>query len=382
MEGGDFLQNDAYRQAALPVRNRIYRYLYEAKDFCSRQAVANACGISMPTLYQNLSDLMEEGLVRSSGEEQSTGGRKAQGLDIVPDARLSVGIAASEHHLRLIAMDLRLQELAYRVVPFALVEELSKPNSTALVRTLDAFLDENNIDRSKLLGVGLTIPGIISSDRTAIFNAPTMNLKNVQMETLIRGIPYPVYVENDATASGHAECFVRGEKENLAYLSLEYGVGGSVMIAGEPYSGDDVKSGEFGHICIEPGGLLCTCGKHGCLEPYISPRRIDAAFGVSLDEFFRGVEEHNADYEAMLYDMLRHLAIGINNIRMVLDCKVVLGGFLSEYLQPYLHILRQYVLSGNPFLADADFVQLSVVPRHITPIGAGLSFIRDFVAGV
>jgi Transcriptional regulator/sugar kinase len=371
-----------YRQAALPVRNRIYRYLYEAKDFCSRQAVANACGISMPTLYQNLSGLMEEGLVRSSGEEQATGGRKAQGLDIVPDARIAVGIAVSEHHLRLIAMDLRLQELAYRVVPFELVAELSRADSTALARTLESFLDENGIDRQKLLGVGLTIPGIITKDRTAIFNAPTLNLKNVEMETLIHGIPYPVHVENDASASGHAECFVRGEKENLAYLSLEYGVGGAVMIAGEPYIGDDAKSGEFGHLCIEPGGLLCTCGKHGCLEPYISPRRIDATFGVSLEEFFAGVEQHNADYEALLYDMLRHLAIGINNIRMVLDCTVVLGGFLSEYLQPYLSVLRQYVLSGNPFMTDGSFVQLSVVPRHITPIGAGLPFIREFIEKV
>ena len=208
------MQNEVYRQAALPVRNRIYRYIYEAKGFCSRQAVANACGISMPTLYQNLSDLMAEGLVCSSGEEQSTGGRKAQGLDIVPDARISVGIAVSEHHLRLIAMDLRLREIAYRMLPFNLVEELSKPDSAALAFTLEEFLNENRIDRSRLLGVGITIPGLISKDRSSIFNVPTMNLKNIRMDALIRGIPYPVYVDNDASASGHAECFLRGEKEN------------------------------------------------------------------------------------------------------------------------------------------------------------------------
>ena len=41
------MQNEVFRQSALPVRNRIYRYIYEAKGFCSRQAVANACGISL-----------------------------------------------------------------------------------------------------------------------------------------------------------------------------------------------------------------------------------------------------------------------------------------------------------------------------------------------
>ena len=376
------MQKEEYRQSAQPVRNRIYRFIYETKGFCSRQAVAAACGISMPTLYQNLADLMEEGLVCSSGEEQSTGGRKAQGLDIVPDARISVGIAVSEHHLRLIAVNLRLQELAYRVVPFELVSELSGLNSTDLPKILESFLDENGIDRDRLLGVGITIPGLITSDGTAIYNAPTMNLKNTQIETLICGIPYPVSVENDASASGHAECFVRGEKENLAYLSLEYGVGGAVIIAGEPYSGDAAKSGEFGHLCIEPGGLPCTCGKHGCLEPYVSVRRITDTFGVSAEEFFRGVEQHNTDYEALLYDMLRHLAIGINSIRMVLDCTVVLGGFLSEYLVPYLPILQRYVIAGNPFEEDAEFVQFSSLRHHITPVGAALCFIREFVRGV
>ena len=376
------MQSETFRQPGLSVRNRIYRYIYEARDFCSRQAVASACGISMPTLYQNLSELMEEGLVQSSGEEQSTGGRKAQGLDVVPEARVAVGIAVAEHQLRLIAMDLRLRELAYSVRPFDLIAELSGSHSTELAAALEAFLDENGIDREKLLGVGVTIPGLITKDHASILNAPTLNLENVKMETLLRDIPYPVYAENDATASGHAECFVRGEKENLAYLSLENGIGGAVMIGGVPYAGDEAKSGEFGHICIEPGGLRCTCGKHGCLEAYVTPKRITDGLGVSLEVFFAGVERHEPAYESLLYDMLRHLAIGVNSIHMILDCKVVLGGFLSEYLQPYLPVLRQYVLAGDPFITNADFVQLSVVPHHITPLGAGLYFVREFIENV
>ena len=133
---------------------------------------------------------------------------------------------------------------------------------------------------------------------------------------------------------------------------------------------------------MEPGGLPCSCGRRGCLEAYCSASRIEAAFGVSLEDFFRGAEEHRPEYETLLYDMLRHLAVGINNIHMVLDCTVVLGGFLSEYLQPYLPALRQYVTAGNPFMESADFVQLSRLPRHITTLGAALYFVRQFVASI
>lgn len=56
-----------------------------------------------------------------------------------------------------------------------------------------------------------------------------------------------------------------------------------------------------------------------------------------------------------------------------------LGGSLSEYLLPYLPAIRRYVLAGNPFEENADFVQFSILRHHITPLGASLYFIRDFV---
>ena len=363
------------------ARSRIYRALYDSRGFCSKQTLAADCAVSMPTLYQNLNELMEEGLVRYSGEERSTGGRRAQGLEIVPDARLALGVSVTGRHLRLSAADLNLNELAYRKVDFDLASHLAGEDQ-AMAGLIESFLDDYQIDRAKLLGVGVTIPGLISPDESLIVLAPTLGMRNAPLSPLTGGIRYPVHVENDGTASGHAESYVRRRRENLAYLSLEDGVGGAVLIGGIPYPGSSSKSGEFGHICVEPGGLLCSCGRRGCLEAYCSASRIESAFGTGLEDFFRGVEEHRPEYETLLYDMLRHLAVGINNIHMVLDCDVVLGGFLSEYLQPYLPALQQYVTAGNPFMQNADFVQMSSVPRHITTLGAALYFVRSFVTSV
>jgi predicted NBD/HSP70 family sugar kinase len=335
----------------------------------------------MPTLYQNLNELIDEGLVRFSGEEQSTGGRKAQGLDIVPDARFSVGISISEKSLRLVAANLRLQEQAYVSVAFD-VHSCLDGGSPKVAAFLEEFLDSHALDRSRLLGVCVTVPGLVSEDHRLLYFAPTLGLRNLPMADLLGDIPYPLFVDNDGSASGHAECFMRRSSWNMAYLSLENGVGGAVLIGGSPYTGDHSRSGEFGHICVEPGGLRCACGKLGCLEPYCSPQRIENSFGVSPEEFFQGVAEHNPEYESLLYDMLRHLAVAINSIRMSLDCDVVLGGFLSEYLLPYLPVLRRYVLAGNPFEETADFVQFSVLRRHITPLGAALYYIREFVESV
>ena len=360
------------RQTPPTVRSNIYQVLYDAQEFCSKQMLAAKCGISMPTLYQNLGELMEEGLVQYSGEEKSTGGRRAQGLDIVPDARLAVGIAISEHRLRLVLADLRLHELAYRAIPFDFVASLSEENA-ALAGILETFLDDYHVDRERLLGIGITIPALITPDRSRIHVAPTLNLRDVPLEQLTKNIPYPVYVENDASASGFAECFVRGKSESLAYFSLEYGIGGAVLMGGVPYSGDNSQSGEFGHMCLEPGGLLCSCGKHGCMEAYCSVRRIENTFGVSLEE----------DLHALTAQMVAMAARpDVDCVVIAVDCDVLLGGLLSEYLQPWLPTLRQYVLAGNPFRNSADFVQLSTLRRHITPLGAALYFIQEFVNNI
>ncbi len=363
------------------VRSRIYHTLYDSRSFCSKQSLAQSCGVSMPTLYQNLNELMEENLVRYSGEGKSTGGRRAQGLDIVPDARVSIGIAVSEHRLRLVEADLRLQELAYEAVSFDFREQLEE-GGNSIAGILERFLDEHEVDRSRLLGVGITFPALITADGSRIFFAPTLGLRDVPIAGLVGEIPYPVYVDNDGSASGHAECFVHREQQSMAYLSLEYGVGGAVLMNGTLYRGASGHSGEFGHICVEPGGLRCNCGKYGCLEAYCSPLRVEKTLGVSIEDFFRGAEEHIPEYEELLYDMLRHLAVAINSIRMTLDCDVILGGYLSEYLVPYLPVLRRYVLAGNPFEENADFVQFSLLRRHITPLGAALHFIREFVNSV
>ena len=90
-------------------------------------------------------------------------------------------------------------------------------------------------------------------------------------------------------------------------------------------------------------------------------------------------ENHVSEYETLWTDVLRHLAIGIGNIRMALDCDVVLGGFLTEYMPPYLPLLREYVAANNPFEPNADYLHLSTLPRHTSCLGVALHFVKKFI---
>lgn len=69
----DVNSNERRRQ----TRSNVYHYLYGAQEFCTRQSLAQALDLSLPTIYQNLTDLVDAGLVRYAGQSQST--RRAQG---------------------------------------------------------------------------------------------------------------------------------------------------------------------------------------------------------------------------------------------------------------------------------------------------------------
>lgn len=369
------------------TRSGIYQYLYRQREFCSKQTIAHDMGLSLPTVYQNLTELMNAGLAGFSGEQRSTGGRRAMGLDIVPNARIAIGISVTDSRVRLAAVNLRLQELCYRSIRHQLDQDFDKLASF-LAEVLDLFLSENHIDPDRLLGVGIALPGVISSDRESVVLAPTLHMQNVKLSSLRSAIPYPVWVQNDGTCGGRAEWFMRTESGsvegggNLAYLSLENGVGGALLLGGQLHDGDHFRSGEFGHMRIESDGLPCKCGKRGCLEAYCSARRISDDLGLTLDEFFHALDNGNVEYAAIWQDILYHLANGINTLNMALDCEVVLGGFLSEYLEPWMPQLQQYVAAGNPFEESGDFVHLSWLKSHNVPLGAALHFIKQFIDSI
>lgn len=360
------------------TRNSIYRYLYDCKDFCSRQTLANELGLSLPTVYQNLAELMEMGLVRTTDEKLSTGGRKVEGLEIVPDARLALGVSISDGSIRISQVDLRMNELAYKKI--AAPRYVNSDGYVKLfVKEVGKFLEEFNTDRKRLLGMGVAFPGVVSEDGSRLEYAPTLDMRDISLDDFRNECPYPVHLENDANCGGGVEWFLSDSKKNIAYLSLENGIGGAVFGNGSPYYGDNHRSGEFGHICVEPGGLKCSCGRRGCLEAYCSARRISTDMGITEEEFAQGLKNGNAEYWLRWENYLRHLAIGINSIRMVMDCDVVLGGFMSEYIEPFLPRLKEYLAAMDPFENNADYVYLSRCRRHTVPMGAALHYVIKFL---
>lgn len=361
-------------------RNRVYRYLYELPEPTTRQAMAMALQMSLPTLTHNLKELEKMGLIDTSETTDSTGGRKPRLVVPLTRARFAVGAEMTRGHIRLIAVDLKLQELAFQDIqrPFSNDEEYAR----LFARDLEAFLDRAQLERERLLGVGLTLPGVIASDGETVEFAPSIHLRHAPAGHLTAAIPYPVHLENDAAAGGFAERWNRPELTHMVYLSVGRGIGGAILVDGQTYQGAERRAGEFGHMCVRPEGLPCACGQRGCLEAQCSMTRLSDELGLAVEEFFDLVDQGSLRECAIWSDYLDDLAIGIDNIHTALDCDVVLGGALSQYIPRRMAGLEQRLRQRAPFGFSRNYLHLCAYGAKSNPIGAALHYIHAFLQQV
>lgn len=367
------------------TRNSIYQLIFRAGEPVSKQQISSALGLSLPTIHQNIAELLEAGLIRVGEIKRSTGGRPPIGYEIDPNVKFSIAAAVTSNHFRLWAGNLRQEELAYKSVPApnCMQDDIS---TERLKDEIDRFIEENHLDRSKLLGVGITVPGIFDEKSDQIVVSPTLKMKNFSMRSLVENGDYPIAVLNDSLSAGMEELIERQRRKeslNFVCLFLENGIGGAVFIDGKPFRGLNGRSGEFGHMRMVPGGRRCSCGQKGCLEAYCSAYRFTRDLGLSVEEFFAQVrqEKGGGPRTDLLNEVLHYLAEGIINLRMAFDCDIVLEGFLTEYLGPYMDGLREELEKLDPFSDSAAYLKVAGSPKASFQ-GATWAFTEKFVDGI
>ena len=187
------------------------------------------------------------------------------------DRPLLVGVDIGGSKIAVLVVDRDERVLARQVAPTAAgaperaVDEIAAVVASALA---DAKATTDDI-----AAVGVGVPGRVDPLTGTVTLAVNLGWQDLPLGTrLEQRFGRPCVVENDvrAAALGLHRRRVVGPIDDLAYLAVGTGVSAGVVLHGRLHRGARGLAGEIGHVIVEPGGALCACGQHGCLETLVS----------------------------------------------------------------------------------------------------------------
>jgi glucokinase len=218
------------------------------------------------------------------------------------------------------------------------------------------------IEPAELAGVGVGSPGVIEDGNVrGARNLPDWEGTFPLAATLQDALGCEVRVGNDVQVATDAEFGLGAGRLYSSLLGVFWGtgVGGGLILAGEPWIGRG-GAGEIGHVVVELDGARCTCGRRGCMEAYagraameLHVRKLHEEKGRKTDLFKLMQEadrtrltsgiwaralEHGDKLAGQVLDRaVRALGAGIASVVNVLDVEgVVIGGGLGIRLgHPY-----------------------------------------------
>ena len=244
--------------------------------------------------------------------------------------------------------------------------------------------------------IGIAVPGTVDRDRGIAVSAVNVGWRNLPLVALLQErYDLPGVIANDANSGAWGE-FVFGTgkyMQNLVYITVGTGIGGGIIDAGRVMRGQG-SAGEIGHILVSPGGPLCNCGVHGCLEslaagPGIARRGRKAAAAEPTDIVHRltggnidsltsftvhdAAEAGDPVMQVVRDDTARWLAIGcqISQQLFAPECIVFAGGVMQDggiLIQGTRDWFQR--LAGSPHPDIESFIRLAAESEHAGIVGA------------
>lgn len=285
------------QERVLPEHARLHNLVLVLRSLfhsgaMSRADLARATGLTRVTTSGLIAELISKGIVVEKGTRTSSGPGKPAvlvDLDRVGLQAVALDLSGADEY-RGALMDLRGAVITRSRVR----REPGESSSQAQAAVVGLAQDLVQAADSRLLGVGVGSPGVISEDGV-VLEAPNIGWEGVPLRQLLQDeLDVPVIVGNDANAATQAEYTLGQAEPDLLLVRVGRGVGAGLLIRGTLVSGTHHAAGEIGHVPVaedDPAAPSCACGKVGCLEAWISVPRLTAALhreGADREAILRG----------------------------------------------------------------------------------------------
>lgn len=278
--------------------------LIRTTEGVSRKALADRTGLSATATGAIVKELLKSQFIREVGEGESSGGRKPVMLEINPNSYYAFGFDIDMRFIYAVVLDITGKvhyeerwENRSHLSPEEAVEQIG--------RIFDSVVRDLRLRKDRILGVGVSIPGMLDITTRRIYLAPNLGWTNVDIrESLSEKLDVPVYLDNEAMCSAFCENWLgicRGV-EDFICINIESGIGAGIFVRGKIYRGHTGSAGEVGHISVDENGPRCKCGNVGCIETLASINAMAEKYKELISKTHPDASENTIDenFDALL----------------------------------------------------------------------------------
>lgn len=310
----------------------------------SRAILARRSKLSATTLTHVTAQLLADGCVVEAEPAETSGvGRPGMAIKLFPDAHHAAGVHIGAGLVQLTLANLAGTPKASAFFEFTLNETSPEAVIARVADEIERLKAESSIEQ--LLGIGVGVPGPVSSDRRGLLASINTGWRNLPVaEMLERRASIPVILEHNVTAMAVAEArFGLGQDvPAVLFIYLRSGLGAGLVVDDVPFRPGGHGAVELGHIQISQGGPLCSCGNHGCLESYVNERVLTHALGLEgpVPSDLLARLEKTETWAPTLACLTDSLAIAINLLTPDL---IIFGGHFGEAPESLFSHLRHHL---------------------------------------
>lgn len=332
----------------------------------SRGQIARILKLKPPTVSSLVSDLINAGYIEEGSFADSSGGRRAKLLEIIPFWGWVIGVEFSSRGIVSCTGDMNgdLYNIKHHPVELKWNKDRILKSLLSAIREQEGFINRRNSGSLYRIGVGIS--GLVDEIEGRSISFPRMDAwRDVPLKDILeQEFKCPVIVENRVTAVTYAEHLFGDSKEisDALVFQLGPGLGMGMILNNNVRRGKRWSVGEFGHITVMENGPLCYCGKRGCLESIASDfalvaqarKAINKGVNTRITEFMEQEGEITAnaickaaeDGDRLAHGMIEnvgyYIAIGVSNLINVLGPEVIMfGGTMVESCDAILDSIKR-----------------------------------------
>ena len=286
----------------------------------TRPVIADETGLSLASITNITSYLLESGLLTESGIEPAERvGRKSIFLRFHTEAYGLILVSLKESLADISYTDLDGKVLSRQALD---ISGLSQSQVIALLEQRISDFIQKHTDK-RPLAIGVIFSGLVLDNSRFVLSS---SMKWTQLDikkSLEESTSLPVFVENISRVKAvwYANSSKKRDVKNMLFVDLENGIGAVQLSHGVI---NRSVLGEIGHTTIEKDGEPCFCGNRGCLEAMCSAQRVKklyALYAKKTDDSHITLAEINAlcrqsDTYALaaVKDCAQYLGIGLANL--------------------------------------------------------------------